>query len=182
MALCLAESFKKLGAKVFVVCGPGVVPGAGTPHCRVTSASEMFREVKRRFPSVQVFVSAAAVCDYRPKVKALRKIPKSGSSLQVQLVRNPDILAEMSRIKKKQFCLGFALEDTRPLKNAFAKLRAKKCDLVVLNSPQAMESDFTQPTLIFPSGRSVKLGRITKKSCADKICRVVMEILCNPNC
>lgn len=181
MALSLAESFKKQGAKVFVVCGPGVYPGSAMPHCNVTTASEMFREVKRRFPSADLFISAAAVCDYRPKVRALRKIPKSGSELRVQLVRNPDILAEMSRIKKRQLCVGFALEDRNPLNNALAKLRAKKCDLVVLNGPSAMESDFTLPTLVFPSGKTQKLGRITKKQCAEKICRTVAEILCNQN-
>lgn len=77
---------------------------------RVVSALEMYAAVEKRFADCDVFISTAAVADYRPKEKIDGKFKKDGGNWEIELVRNPDILKEMGKRKRKQILIGFALE------------------------------------------------------------------------
>ena len=80
-----------------------------------------------------VFVAVAAVADYRPVKTAEQKIKKTNTKLTIELVPNPDILAEVAALKKAPFCVGFAAESANLAKYAEAKRKAKNLPLVVGN-------------------------------------------------
>ena len=125
-----------------------------------------------------MFVATAAVADFRPRISKSFKIKKDSAPDFLKLTPNPDILATVAHGKKKQFCVGFSLEDR---KNALAlareKMRRKNCDLMVLNSTAAMESDCNQLTVLFPDGALKKLPRQKKMRAATNLCKIIAAIL-----
>jgi phosphopantothenoylcysteine decarboxylase/phosphopantothenate--cysteine ligase len=94
----------------------------------------MNAEAQRCFPEVDIVIGAAAVADYRPESEAQEKIKKTGDSLKLNLVRNPDIIASLGLKKEGQFLVGFALETENELAYAKKKLTEKHLDAIVLNS------------------------------------------------
>jgi phosphopantothenoylcysteine decarboxylase / phosphopantothenate---cysteine ligase len=82
----------------------------------------------------------AAVGDYRPAKTSKHKLKKSGQNQTLELVPNPDILAELGRRKKAQRLIGFALEDRAGKSNALKKFSKKNLDAIILNSPTALGS------------------------------------------
>lgn len=137
MGFALAEELAALDAQVTVVKGPtSFNPEVkGIKIIPVTSAQEMFDASVKAFPKADVAILAAAVSDYRPVSVSKEKIKKDEDSLHVQLVKNPDILANLGKQKtKKQLLVGFALETQDELNNARTKLKKKNLDMIVLNS------------------------------------------------
>jgi phosphopantothenoylcysteine decarboxylase/phosphopantothenate--cysteine ligase len=137
MGFALAWEAYARGAKTILVHGPGgLTPPEHVETHRVISAREMYDRVKKIFPSTDIFISAAAVSDYRPVSYSSSKIKKGQDSLVLELGKTSDILKEMSQIKKPhQHLIGFAVETDDPEKNARMKLKNKKLDMVVLNNP-----------------------------------------------
>lgn len=136
MGYALAESARDMGARVTIVAGPTNLPDPeGVEVIHVTSAQEMFHEVNDRFRKADIAIMAAAVADYRPKDAADEKIKKHADEMEISLVKNPDILLEMGKIKQdNQLLVGFALETRNEKANAQRKLEQKNLDFIVLNS------------------------------------------------
>lgn len=137
MGFAIAEELAALDALVTVVKGPtSFNPEVkGIKIIPVTSAQEMYDASVNAFPKADVAILAAAVSDYRPVSVSSQKIKKADDSLQVQLVKNPDILESLGKKKtKKQLLIGFALETEDELNNARTKLKKKNLDMIVLNS------------------------------------------------
>jgi phosphopantothenoylcysteine decarboxylase/phosphopantothenate--cysteine ligase len=100
----------------------------------VTSALQMREAVLQRVGGNDVFVGVAAVADYRPASTATRKIKKDGGApLPIELVANPDILAEVAALPAPPLCVGFAAESHDLHEYAEKKRRAKKIPLIVGN-------------------------------------------------
>lgn len=177
MGWALAKAFKSFGAHPFLICGPPISPPASLPAVRVISARRMYQEAKKRFAGSDIFVSCAAVSDYRPQKKYLKKIHKGKKNLQVRFLKNPDILQLLAKKKKKQFCIGFALEDAHGERNAERKMAEKNCDLMVLNSPSTMGSDFIRPTILLPGQAPFRLKRMSKVRFAKKLCQIIGKLL-----
>ena len=137
MGVALAQSAADLGAKVTLVLGPSSLQ-VEHPHIevvRITTAAEMFESVDNHFEASDVFISAAAVADYRPKQIAAQKIKKvDDGDKQLVLERTVDILKRMGERKTKQFVVGFALETENEMANAKGKIQRKNLDAIVLNS------------------------------------------------
>jgi phosphopantothenoylcysteine decarboxylase / phosphopantothenate---cysteine ligase len=138
MGFALAEAARDRGARVTVVAGPtSVDPPAGVTVVPVMTAAEMERAMSGAAPRADIVLMAAAVADYRPARPSAQKIKRGAGTMSVALEPNPDILAGLSRRRRPgQVFVGFALETTRGLAHARAKLAAKGLDLVVLNSPR----------------------------------------------
>ncbi|TLF44944.1 bifunctional phosphopantothenoylcysteine decarboxylase/phosphopantothenate--cysteine ligase CoaBC [Maribacter aurantiacus] len=136
MGFELAKAASDLGAEVFLVSGPSKYEAANESiHLiRVVSADEMYEKAHRHFADSDIVICAAAVADYKPKVKSAKKIKKSDAELQIDLVKNRDILYSFGQEKKSQFLVGFALETENELENAKSKLKRKNLDAIVLNS------------------------------------------------
>jgi phosphopantothenoylcysteine decarboxylase/phosphopantothenate--cysteine ligase len=140
MGLALADVLARRGAQVTVVKGPSNLKAShpGVEEIPVTSAAEMHAACAERWPHMDGFIGAAAVADYAPLAPADQKIkkePGTEDGLQLALGRTVDILASMSKTRRKgQWVVGFALETNNALENALGKLERKKLDLIVLNT------------------------------------------------
>ena len=136
MGYALAAAAHQMGADVILISGPVQsdlpLPPGITVH-RVNSATEMFTAVKQHISHVNIFIGAAAVADYRPKLVAEDKIKKHDETLQIEFIRNPDILAEISRMQARPFCVGFAAETEDLVANAQNKLVRKDLDMIAAN-------------------------------------------------
>lgn len=137
MGYALAECFAQRGAQVKLVAGPTNLQAQheGITVIPVTTADEMYAAVKQLAPAADIWVFAAAVADYKPKVVADRKIKKAGDELTIELVKNVDIAAALGKEKREnQFAVGFALETDNEASNAREKLQKKNLNMIVLNS------------------------------------------------
>lgn len=148
MGFALAWEAYSRGAKVILVHGPGdLTPPIDVETHRVVSAQEMYDKVSKIFPAADLFVSAAAVSDYRPVDYSQSKIKKGQDSLSIGMAKNYDILKEMSRLKKPhQTLVGFAVETDDAEENARLKLKEKKLSMVVLNNPLKEGAGFAVET------------------------------------
>ena len=134
----LAKAFLNEGYEVVVVSGPvSVSYPTLTQVVHVNSAIEMLNACEVEFSTADVVVCCAAVCDYRPKVRASNKLKKGRDDevlTSIQLVKNPDILKTLSSKKvNNQVVVGFCAETENLLENARQKLRNKGCDIIVAN-------------------------------------------------
>ncbi|MGB5404816.1 MAG: bifunctional phosphopantothenoylcysteine decarboxylase/phosphopantothenate--cysteine ligase CoaBC [Robiginitalea sp.] len=148
MGYALAEAAAAMGAEVILVSGPTALKIAD-PQIRVipvVSAVEMHTESRRYFKEMDIVIGAAAVADYRPEHPASEKLKKTGDSMQINLVRNPDIIASLGREKTGQFLVGFALETENELAYAKKKLKEKNLDAIVLNSLRDTGAGFGSDT------------------------------------
>lgn len=134
MGYALATASARAGAEVVLVSGPVALPApAGVRRIEVTSALQMRDEVFAEMTGVDVFIAVAAVADYRPAEPAVRKVKKSGAALHLQLVPNPDILAEVAALPEAPFCVGFAAESHDLDAYAEGKRQAKRLPMLVGN-------------------------------------------------
>ncbi len=134
MGYSLAEAMRDLGARVTLVSGPAALPTpAGVDRISVETARQMHAAVMERVAECDLFIGVAAVADYRPKSAVGQKIKKQAESLQLELVRNPDILADVAALASPPFTVGFAAETEQVEDFAEAKRLAKGVDLIAAN-------------------------------------------------
>lgn len=148
MGFAIAEAALKRGARVTTIAGATTSTApADVSVLRASSAEEMFAEVMKRLPDASVFIGAAAVADYRPVTRALRKIKKTQSSLSLELERTPDILREVASSRHEGLLvIGFAAETENVLANAREKLRSKNLDAIIANDVTRDGSGFDTVT------------------------------------
>ena len=143
MGFALAAALRDAGAAVTLVSGPVSLPTqAGVTRVDVETAAEMHAAVMARVRDCAIFVACAAVADYRPAAPAAGKIKKSAERLALDLVRNPDILAEVAALEGAPFTVGFAAETERLAEQAEAKRRAKGLDMIAANLVGGAEGGF----------------------------------------
>ena len=182
MGYAIAAVAAERGAEVILVSGPVALPvPPGVTRISVESAQEMREAVLAAFPSVDVVIKAAAVADYRPQVMAEQKIKKNSASLTVELTKNPDILAELGKIKTGQFLVGFAAETQELVANATEKLRRKNLDMLVANDVTLPGAGFESETnivkLLSKDGRVEEVPQMSKQSLAGLLLdRVMLQI------
>jgi len=136
MGFTIAEEFVKRGADVTLIAGPvNRCSSNNIERIDVTSAEQMFQACMDLYKEADIVVMTAAVADFTPLRVSPVKIKKKDATLVIELKPTLDILKEMGRNKMKgQLLVGFALESDNEQENANAKLVAKNCDLIILNS------------------------------------------------
>jgi len=176
MGYALARAARRRGASVTLVSGPtGLKPPYGVEFCGVKTAEDMKRAVFENRPKCNIIIKAAAVSDYRPRDSAAHKIKKDEDSLSLELVKNPDILAELGSAMKESNCLlvGFAAETKDLMANAKKKLRAKNLDMIVANDVSRKDAGFETDTnivkIIYSDGQIEDLALMTKDEVADLV-------------
>ena len=138
MGVALATAARDAGAEVCLVHGPlAVEPPAGVEAVPVETAEAMRTAVLERLDGQDLFIAAAAVADYRPREVAGQKVKKDAPTLTLELIRNPDILAEVAARRPRPFVVGFAAETSDLRGNALAKLARKGLDLIAANDVSA---------------------------------------------
>lgn len=145
MGYAIAQAAAEAGAKVILISGPTALATPPRVECiDVRSAQQMFDAVMQQVKHSDIFISTAAVADYRPVKIADQKIKKINDTLTLELQRNPDILAEVAALKDGPFTVGFAAETENLEQHARAKLETKKLDMIAANQVSqslAFESD-----------------------------------------
>jgi phosphopantothenoylcysteine decarboxylase/phosphopantothenate--cysteine ligase len=180
MGYALARAAYRRGAAVTLVSGPTCLDEPyGVEMVRVISAVEMRDAVLRCLDESTIVIKAAAVADYRPEVRGERKMKKSDRPVTLKLVENPDILAEIGKMKGGRTVIGFAAETDNLVENAREKLQRKNLDMVVANDLGQEGAGFNVDTnvvkLLFREGDVEDVPLMGKDELADLILdRVVM--------
>lgn len=174
MGYAIAQALREAGAETVLVSAPTdlEVP-QGVTGIPVQTAQEMYDVVTGFFPEMDVVVKAAAVADYRPAVEAEQKIKKTGANRTLELIQNPDILAELGRRKTSQMLIGFAAETEDLLGNAQKKIQKKNVDLLVANDVTKPGAGFGSPTnvvsFLFPGGERIDFPQMSKLGIARNL-------------
>ena len=178
MGYAVAEAARDRGATVALISAPTSLPEpVGTVVVQVQTASQMKEAVAKAAARADVLIMAAAVADYQPKTTARNKIKKESPDLTLELVRTPDILAE---VKGDFLRVGFAAESENLVANAKQKLQKKQLDLIIANDITGAGSGFgadtNKVTLIDRKGKVESLPLLTKREVADRILDKVVEL------
>lgn len=179
MGYALACALAELGARVSIVSGPAsAVPPPDLPLVRVESALQMHRAVMEQVAACDLFVAVAAVADYRPANPAAAKLKKGAAELDLHLVRNPDILAEVAALPRPPFTVGFAAETDDLERHAAAKLAAKGLQMIAANlvGPAADGAGFgaaDNALLVLWRGGRQALGRLPKAQLAPALAGLI---------
>jgi phosphopantothenoylcysteine decarboxylase/phosphopantothenate--cysteine ligase len=179
MGYAVAQAAAEAGAEVCLVSGPTCLTApAGVRRVDVQSAAEMRQAVLGELPCT-VFIAVAAVADYRADVTATQKIKKNADGLTLQLVANPDILAEVAALPDAPFCVGFAAETEQLAEYAEAKRIRKQLPLLVGNLAQdTLGQDAAELVLFDDEGRH-RLPRADKLTQARHLVRRIANLLKN---
>jgi phosphopantothenoylcysteine decarboxylase/phosphopantothenate--cysteine ligase len=179
MGYALARAALHEGADVTLVSGPvSLAPPAGVKLISVESAAEMHDAVMHEVPGSDIFIACAAVSDYRVDQQADHKIKKSTQTMTLDLVPNPDILAAVSALAERPFCVGFAAE-TRDLKKyALDKLDRKNLDMIAANlvgdGSGGFEADVNRLE-VFWDGGGHSIARADKQEVAKQLIELIGE-------
>ena len=144
MGFAVAAAAAQAGAQVVIISGPVNLPTPpGAERIDVENAVEMRQAVMHRVRQADIFIATAAVADYRAAHPAEQKIKKTSEALTLELVRNPDILAEVAALPShRPFTVGFAAETHEVLHYAEEKRRRKNLDLIAANQVGIVGSGF----------------------------------------
>jgi phosphopantothenoylcysteine decarboxylase/phosphopantothenate--cysteine ligase len=180
MGFAIAAAAQQAGADVTLIAGP--VHLATPPGCRridVRSALQMRDAVLAAAAGVDLYVGAAAVADYRPATPEAHKIKKGAESMSLQMVRNPDIIAELGAGARPRLLVGFAAETREVLAYAQAKLAAKGLDLIVANrvGPDAAFDREDNAVTVISGDSSVDLGSGSKRQLAQRLVELFAQRL-----
>lgn len=179
MGYALAEAALQAGARVTLVSGPvSLTAPPGLKLVAVESAQQMYEAVMQEVAHSNIFIGCAAVSDYRVDQVATHKIKKSESSMSLPLILNVDILAAVSALENRPFCVGFAAETQDLEKYALAKLEQKNLDMIaanpVGNGDSGFETDTNQLEVFWRDGRSsIELGN--KLAIAKQLIDLIAE-------
>ena len=182
MGYAIAEHCKDLGACVTLISGPVRLD---TPE-RVTykgieTSTEMFDEVIKSIDNYDVFISAAAISDYKPSDILDHKHKKQDGGLTINLIRGNDILKSAKEKNKNIYAVGFSAETKNIKHNAIRKLEEKKLDLIIANEANhqkgvGFESDYNE-VMIIDKEHKITILKNTKKELAKVIMDRIMSNL-----
>tara|TARA_Y100000996_G_scaffold90903_1_gene63972 strand:- start:722 stop:1930 length:1209 start_codon:yes stop_codon:yes gene_type:complete len=178
----LAREARNLGANVKLIIGPNSLDMKSFDGelINILTADEMFDEALLHFKNSDIFISAAAVSDFKPTFTEIKKMKKNTTFRNIELEPTKDILNELSKIKTNQILIGFALETNNEYENAKKKLKNKKLDAIILNSlndeSTGFDFDTNKITYIKKNGESIKFDLKTKKNVAKDIFKEIIKI------
>ena len=182
MGFAIARAAHEAGAEVTLVSGPVSLPTpSGVKRIDITSALEMHAEVMKLAATQTVFIGVAAVADYRPKNAYPQKAKKDGAPPPViELVQNPDILAEVAALPQPPLCVGFAAETQNLADYADKKRRAKKIPLIAGNLIQDGFGGDNNTLILFDDNGQLPLTPAPKLQLARQLIARIAALLENP--
>jgi phosphopantothenoylcysteine decarboxylase / phosphopantothenate---cysteine ligase len=180
MGFATAQAAREAGAEVVLVAGPvSLATPAGVRRIDVESAADMLAAVLRELPQTDVFISTAAVADYRPACAAHQKIKKTTETLELTMQRTVDVLAAVAAGAERPFVVGFAAETESVEQNARAKLLKKNLDMIAANEvghDKAFDSEDNQLVVLSRNARH-ELGRAGKLTLARGLVALIAREL-----
>ncbi|HLS86916.1 MAG TPA: bifunctional phosphopantothenoylcysteine decarboxylase/phosphopantothenate--cysteine ligase CoaBC [Burkholderiales bacterium] len=179
MGYAVARAAREAGAEVTLVSGPVALPAPqGIRRIGVRTAAEMFEAVKKAVEDCDVFVSVAAVSDYRVKSPSAQKLKKGADKrITLELEENPDILAWVAARPNPPFCVGFAAETENLSRYAAEKRAAKRLPLLAANLAQEALGSDRNAIILFDDEGEHPLGQGPKIELARKLLSHVAGML-----
>ncbi len=178
MGFAVAQACREAGAEVVLVTGP---VSLGTPpeirRVDVESAAEMLSAVLRELPGTDIFISTAAVADYRPARAADQKIKKTSDTMDLSMERTPDVLATVAARPDRPFVVGFAAETESVEQHARGKLVKKNLDMIAANEvghDKAFDCEDNQLLVLTRSGRQ-ELPKAPKLTLARELVSLIAK-------
>lgn len=147
----------------------------------VITAEELLSKTKSLFLHNDMLIMAAAVADFKVENKLDHKLKKEElNDITLKLIKNPDILLELQKMKKRnQIVIGFAAETNDVVNNAKSKLKNKKMDAVILNDVSRIDIGFNsndnEVTIFFKSGKEISLEKNSKEKIAKQIIDLIIR-------
>lgn len=184
MGYALAEAAVLAGARVTLVSGPVHLPVSKllaleqVNLIQVTTAQEMHEAVMQQVKHCDIFLAVAAVADYRCKQVASQKIAKDAASLSLDLERTPDLIADVAKLKKKPFVVGFAAETENLLEKAEAKRIRKGMDVIIANrvgTGLGFNTDDNEVTMLW-KGQAKEFPRASKALLAGQLLTMIEKL------
>ena len=178
--MAIAEASLAVGANVTLIAGPGVAPSKDAiKRIDVCSAEEMLDQVMREMPKTDLFISVAAVADYKAKTISANKIKKrdlAKTSPKIELEETPDIIRRVASMKERPLVIGFAAETNSAVQNAKIKLKDKNLDAIVVNDVSRNDIGFesNENEVTFVSGTK---ERTIAKTDKDSLSRELIDII-----
>lgn len=187
MGYAIAKAALAIGAEVILVSGPVSLPRPSETYSfdsslkfiQVYSAQDMFDAVMANVETADIFISTAAVADYRPLVSAQHKMKKSKGSINITLEPTSDILAHVATLPKPPFTVGFAAETQETEEYARIKLQSKKLDMIAANQVGlsgdiGFDSEYNALTILWEDGKVI-LPRALKSTIAEQLLELVIQ-------
>ena len=176
MGFAVAQAAMDAGARVTLVAGPvSLATPAGAERIDVETAAEMREAVVGRVESADIYIGAAAISDYRPETCQPQKIKKQADSIQLDMIKSCDVLAEVAQGQPRPFSVGFAAETEKLEEYARAKLVGKNLDMIVGNlvcNNLCFDQDENSVLILWQDG-SEEIERMPKTQLAERIIDVV---------
>lgn len=179
MGFAVAEALADAGAEVTLIAGPVHLSARGSiSRIDVKTAEQMRAAVMEQLPA-DGFVSVAAVADYRPASCSGQKIKRSGESINLELVPNPDIVREVAGTLPRPFVVGFAAETQQVADNARVKLEAKNLDLIAANrvGDDCGFDACENALVVYSRDREWDLGSASKRELGRKLVDVIIDAM-----
>lgn len=179
MGFAIAQAAREAGAQVILVSGPVfLATPVGVERVDVESAADMLDAVMREVARADIFVSTAAVADYKPVQAVNQKIKKTAEKLDLELQRTTDILGAVAARPERPFVVGFAAETESVEQNARGKLLKKNLDMIAANEvghDKAFDCDDNQLVVLWRNGRR-DLGKASKVELARNLVGLIAEV------
>jgi phosphopantothenoylcysteine decarboxylase/phosphopantothenate--cysteine ligase len=183
MGYSIATAARNAGAKVTIVSGP--VNIKAPDNCtliQVNSALEMYQHVLEQVADADVFIACAAVADYRIAEISEQKIKKSNDTLQLNLIKNPDIVADIAAMANKPFTVGFAAETEDITEYAVKKLQNKNLNMIAANDVakpgQGFDSDNNALTIFSQQDgqvHKIEIPLASKQVVANQLVTIISD-------
>lgn len=178
MGYALAEAAIEAGAEVILISGPvNILAPTHVEKVAVITAQDMFKEVMSRVENCDLFLSVAAVSDYRSKTIATHKIAKIAFTEVLELERNPDIVASVAQLKNRPFIVGFAAETDNLEVKAKAKLVNKKLDMIVANEVSVGMRGDENAVTVFWSDQQREFLKKSKRKLARELIKMIGDVM-----
>jgi phosphopantothenoylcysteine decarboxylase/phosphopantothenate--cysteine ligase len=178
MGFAVAQAAREAGAEVVLVSGPVSLPTpTGVRRIDVESAADMLNAVLGEVDRADIFISTAAVADYRPATAAEQKIKKTSDRMDLSMERTADVLATVAARPDRPFVVGFAAETESVEQHARAKLLKKNLDMIAANEvghDKAFDCEDNQLIVLWRAGRR-DLARASKATLARQLVALITE-------
>jgi phosphopantothenoylcysteine decarboxylase/phosphopantothenate--cysteine ligase len=178
MGFAVAQAAAEAGARVTLIAGPvNLQTPANVDRVDVETAAQMHEETFRRAANVDIYIGAAAVSDYRPASFRPQKIKKRDDTLQLEMVKSKDVLAEVAALPAGPFTVGFAAETERLEEYARGKMENKKLNMIIGNlvcDDLCFDRDDNSVLVLWPGG-SEEFSRMPKTELAQQLIALIAK-------
>jgi phosphopantothenoylcysteine decarboxylase/phosphopantothenate--cysteine ligase len=178
MGFAMAAAAAAAGARVTLIAGPvNLQTPHGVERIDVQTASDMHSAALSRAANADIYIGAAAISDYRPKEAARQKVKKHAATLQLDMVKSADVLADIAALTSAPFTVGFAAETQNLDENARSKLVGKKLNMIIGNlvgDNLCFDRDENCVTVIWNDGAE-QISSMPKKELAKKLIAIIAE-------